>query len=256
MTELFSADALAVFLQVMGINLVLSGDNAIVIGLAASGLPAAQRNKVILFGILAATILRIIFAVVAVQLLHITGLLLAGGLILLWVCWKMWHDIRTPHQAVEDAEEALTDTDLNQDHKIAGGVRKQKTFAEAARTIVIADVSMSLDNVLAVAGASRDYPIILAAGLLISILLMGLAATVIARLLQRYHWLAYLGLAAILYVSVEMIWHGINDIWFHEEPAIETTVPSIGPPGGLPAFVPDPTPAPGAAAPTPVPAVP
>jgi YjbE family integral membrane protein len=250
MSELFSPDALAVFLQVMGINFVLSGDNAIVIGLAAAGLPAEQRNKVILFGILAATVLRIIFAVVAVQLLHITGLLLAGGLLLLWVCWKMWHDIRTPHEAVENAEEALTNTDLNQDQKIAGGVKPQKTFAQAARTIVIADVSMSLDNVLAVAGASYDYPIILAAGLFVSILLMGIAASVIARLLQRYHWLSYLGLAAILFVAGEMIVHGVQDIWFHEEPGLEAPAER---PAGLPAGVPDPTPAP-APAPTPAPA--
>jgi YjbE family integral membrane protein len=250
MGDLFSAEALAVFIQVMGINLVLSGDNAIVIGLAASGLPADQRNKVILFGILAATVLRIIFAVIAVQLLHITGLLLAGGLVLLWVCWKMWHDIRTPHKAVEDAEEALVNQDLNQDHVIAGGVKKTKTFAEAARTIVIADVSMSLDNVLAVAGASYDYPVILAAGLFVSILLMGLAASIIARLLQRYHWLAYLGLAAILYVAVEMIWHGIEDLRGDED-VIETPIDR---PEGLPAFVPDPTPAPGGAALVPGPA--
>jgi YjbE family integral membrane protein len=252
MNDLLTPEALAVFLQVMGINFVLSGDNAIVIGLAASGLPAEQRNKVILFGILAATVLRILFAAVAVQLLAITGLLLAGGLVLLWVCWKMWHDIRTPHQAVEDAEEALTNTDLNQDHKVAGGVKPTKTFAQAARTIVIADVSMSLDNVLAVAGASYDYPVILAAGLVVSILLMGLAATVIARLLQRYHWLSYLGLAAILIVAGEMIWHGIEDLQHHEEPVIEAPVER---PEGLPAFLPDPTPAPGeAAAPAPTPA--
>lgn len=235
MAELLSPDAWLIFLWVMGINVMLSGDNAIVIGLAAAGLPAEQRNKVILFGIGAATILRIIFALVATYLLQVTGLLLAGGLILLWVCWKMWHDIRTPHEAVENAEEALANEDLNQDHLVAGGVKKGKTFMEAARTIVIADVSMSLDNALAIAGAAREHPIIMAIGLGLSVVLMGLAASVIARLLQRYHWLSYVGLLAIFVVAGEMIWHGIEDILHNGEHAVELSTDGVDHPEGLPA---------------------
>ena len=207
MNELLSPEALSAFLQVIMIDLVLAGDNAIVIGLAASGLPRDQRNRAILIGIAAATILRILFASITVWLLAIVGLLLAGGLLLLWVCWKMWRELRTTAAESHAAEEALAGQDLNADGTIAGGVRR-KTFAQAALQIIIADVSMSLDNVLAVAGAAREHPVVLIFGLALSIALMGIAAAFIARLLQRYRWIAYVGLAIILYVALQMIWEG------------------------------------------------
>ncbi|HEV2605920.1 MAG TPA: TerC family protein [Microvirga sp.] len=212
MNEIFSADVLSAFLQVIMIDLVLAGDNAIVIGLAAAGLPKAQRNKAILIGIIAATVLRIIFAALTTQLLQIVGLLLAGGVLLLWVCWKMWRELRTSHADEHAAEEALANADTNADGTIAGGAPR-KTFAQAAWQIVIADVSMSLDNVLAVAGAAREHPWVLVFGLLLSIALMGLAATFIARLLQNHRWIAYVGLAVILYVALEMIYRGFNEVY-------------------------------------------
>jgi len=189
------------------IDLVLAGVNAIVIGLAAAGLPKDQRNKAILIGIIAATVLRIGFAVATTQLLQIIGLLLVGGILLLWVCWKMWSELRANHSDELDANEALQDADINQDGQVAKGAPR-KTFAQAAWQIIIADVSMSLDNVLAVAGAAREHPGVLVFGLVLSIALMGLAATFIARLLQRHRWIAYVGLAVILYVSLEMIYRG------------------------------------------------
>jgi YjbE family integral membrane protein len=207
MNELVSAEALTAFFQVIFIDLVLAGDNAIVIGLAASGLPATQRNKAILVGIIAATVLRIVFASVTTWLLAIVGLLLAGGILLLWVCWKMWRELRTTAAETNAAEEALAGADLNADGTIAGGAPR-KTFRQAALQIVIADVSMSLDNVLAVAGAAREHPVVLVFGLALSIGLMGIAASLIARLLQRHRWIAYVGLFIILYVALRMIWEG------------------------------------------------
>jgi YjbE family integral membrane protein len=195
-------------LQVIMIDLVLAGDNAIVIGLAAAGLPKEQRSRAILIGIAAATILRIIFAAATTQLLQIVGLLLAGGLLLLWVCWKMWRELRTQH--AEETEEAF-DIDVNADG--TASVRgPRKTLAQATWQIIIADVSMSLDNVLAVAGAAREHPMVLVFGLALSIALMGVAATFIARLLQNHRWIAYVGLAVILYVSVEMIYRGTQEV--------------------------------------------
>ncbi|MBF9195698.1 TerC family protein [Microvirga terrestris] len=211
LSQFFGPEVVA-FLMVVGIDLALAGDNAIVIGLAAAGLPKEQRNKAILLGVLAATVLRIIFALLTTQLLQIVGLLLAGGILLLWVCWKMWRELRAGHEAEQHAaEEALEGRDINQDGTIAGGVPR-KTFAQAAWQIVIADVSMSLDNVLAVAGAAREHPYILAFGLLLSIALMGVAASYIARLLQRYRWIAYVGLAIILYVALKMIYEGYVEV--------------------------------------------
>lgn len=209
--EIFTAEGFTALLQVIGIDLVLAGDNAIVIGLAAAGLPKEQRNKAILVGIIAATVLRIGFAAITVQLLAIVGLLLAGGILLLWVCWKMWRELREGHRDEERAEEALTDLDLNADGAVAGG-GKQKTFAQAAWQIVIADVSMSLDNVLAVAGAAKDHPSVLVIGLMLSIALMGLAATFIARLLNRHRWIAYIGLLIIVYVAIKMILEGWHEV--------------------------------------------
>ena len=210
--EIFTAAGFSALLQVIGIDLVLAGDNAVVIALAAAGLPKEQRNKAILVGIIAATGLRIVFALLTTQLLAITGLLLAGGILLLWVCWKMWRELRVGHGDAEmRANEALSGQDLNSDGKVAGGA-PTKTFKQAAWQIVIADVSMSLDNVLAVAGAAREHPTVLIIGLALSIALMGLAATFIARLLQKYHWIAYVGLAIILYVAVNMMFHGACEL--------------------------------------------
>jgi YjbE family integral membrane protein len=193
-----SPDALAAFAQVIMIDLVLAGDNAVVIGLAAAGLPAAQRTRAILVGIIAATVMRIAFATVAIQLLEIVGLLLAGGILLLWVSWKMWRELRAGH---------------NKPDEEAGGKPKAKTFAQAAWQIVVADISMSLDNVLAVAGAAREHPVALYFGLGLSILLMGLAANFIAQLLTKQRWIAYVGLAIIVYVAGDMIWRGALEVW-------------------------------------------
>jgi YjbE family integral membrane protein len=213
--EVFTREGMTALAQVIGIDLVLAGDNAIVIGLAAAGLPRELRARAILVGILAATVLRIVFAAFTVQLLAITGLLLAGGILLLWVCWKMWRELRDGHADEERAEEALTGMDLNADGTVAGG-GPTKTFRQAATQIVIADVSMSLDNVLAVAGAAKDHPVVLVIGLGLSIALMGLAASFIARLLNKYRWIAYLGLAIILYVALKMMWEG----WHEVEPFV------------------------------------
>jgi YjbE family integral membrane protein len=214
MGEFFTQEALSALLQVIMIDLVLAGDNAIVIGLAAAGLPKAQRSKVILIGIIAATVLRIGFAAATTQLLQIVGLLLAGGVLLLWVCWKMWRELRTPHAQEAEANEALQDADLNKDGTVAGSAPR-KSFGQAVWQIVIADVSMSLDNVLAVAGAAREHPEILIFGLILSVALMGIAASFIANLLQKHRWIAYVGLAVILYVALEMMWRGYFEVVPH-----------------------------------------
>jgi YjbE family integral membrane protein len=196
-------EAFQAFLQVIMIDLVLAGDNAIVIGLAAAGLPEKQRRTAILWGILAATVMRIGFALITTQLLAIVGLLFAGGVLLLWVCWKMWRELTTGHH---NEKEALAGQDLNADGTVAG--QKEKTLRQAIIQIVIADVSMSLDNVLAVAGAAHDHPWILVFGLALSVVLMGIAATFIAKLLNKHRWIAYVGLVMILYVAGKMIWDG------------------------------------------------
>jgi len=202
--DIFSQGAIAALIQVIMIDLLLAGDNAVVIGLAAAGLPQEQRSRAILVGIIAATILRIAFASIAIELLEIVGLLLAGGILLLWVCWKMWRELRGPDH--KEADAALSTGD---------GKGPHKTFAQAAWQIVIADISMSLDNVLAVAGAARDHPAALVFGLVLSIVLMGVAASFIARLLNQHRWIAYIGLAIILYVSFDMIWRGALEVWPH-----------------------------------------
>jgi YjbE family integral membrane protein len=200
MTEFITAEALSALLQVVLIDLVLAGDNAVVIGLAAAGLPAEQRRRAIVVGIIAATALRIVFAGVATQLLQVIGLLLAGGVLLLWVCWKMWRELR----------EQAAHTELAFSHRSGGSAAPapRKTFGQAAAQIVAADVSMSLDNVLAVAGAAREHPYILAFGLLLSVALMGVAADLLGRVLQKQRWIAYVGLAIIIYVAFEMIYRG------------------------------------------------
>jgi YjbE family integral membrane protein len=209
MTEIFSHAALTAFFQVVMIDLVLAGDNAIVIGLAAAGLPKSQRNKAILVGIAAATLLRIGFASVTVQLLQIIGLLLAGGVLLLWVCWKMWRELRTSYAHHQD-DEASEKQDLN---ACDASGRPRKTLGQAIWQITIADVSMSLDNVLAVAGAAREHPLVLIFGLGLSIALMGFAANFIANLLQKHRWIAYIGLFIILYVAFDMCYRGAQEVW-------------------------------------------
>ncbi|RUV19401.1 TerC family protein [Mesorhizobium sp. M7A.F.Ca.MR.245.00.0.0] len=215
----FSAASLTALLQVIAIDLVLAGDNAIVIGLAAAGLPAEQRKKAILLGVVAATVLRIGFAAITVKLLAIVGLLLAGGILLLWVCWKMYRELRTSHADELEATEALSNSDLNSDQAVAGKT-KRKTLGQAALQIVVADVSMSLDNVLAVAGAARDHFPVLIIGLVLSIALMGLAATFIAKLLHRHRWIAYVGLLIIFYVAVDMVYRGAVEVWPHVNGAV------------------------------------
>ena len=192
-------DWLPVLLQVLMIDLVLAGDNAIVVGMAAAGLPPAQRRTAILWGIAAATVMRIGFAAITVQLLAIVGITLAGGVLLLWVCWKMYRELRAGHGG--DSESAL-----------AAAEAKPKTMFQAITQILIADVSMSLDNVLAVAGVARDHPNILIIGLIASVVLMGVAATLIANLLVKHRWIAWVGLLIIVYVAFDMIWSGTNEV--------------------------------------------
>jgi YjbE family integral membrane protein len=211
MTEFFTTETLTAFFQVIMIDLVLAGDNAIVIGLAAAGLPQEQRTRAILVGIIAATALRILFAGMTTQLLKLVGLLFAGGLLLLWVCWKMWRELRTSTGEGREVAEALIGYDINADGTIAAHAPR-KTLAQAAGQIIVADVSMSLDNVLAVAGAAREHPVVLIFGLGLSIALMGIAASFIARLLQNHRWIAYVGLAVILYVAMEMIYRGAYEL--------------------------------------------
>jgi YjbE family integral membrane protein len=205
--EFLNIDVLTGLFQVVLINLVLSGDNVIVISLAAAGLPQAQRGKAILIGIIAATVLRILFARLATQILQTVGLLLAGGILLLWVCWKMWRELRAFSAAPIEATEAAG--------AVAGADAEgvpRKTLVQAIWQITVADFSMSLDNVLAVAGAARDRPVVLIFGLALSIAMMSVAASFIARLLQNHRWLAYLGLAIIVYIAVEMTFRGTLDI--------------------------------------------
>jgi YjbE family integral membrane protein len=208
MSELLTAEALTALLQVIMIDLVLAGDNAIVIGLAAAGLPAEDRKKVIAIGIAAATVMRIGFALATTQLLQIVGLLLVGGLLLFYVCWKMYAELRGGH-----AELATNDGDfiVNADGTIAG-IPPRKSFGQAVWQIIIADVSMSLDNVLAVAGAAREHPAILVIGLALAIAMMGFAATFIARLLQKHRWIAWVGLIVIVYVATDMTYRGFVEV--------------------------------------------
>ena len=202
--------------QVLAIDLVLAGDNAVAVGLAAAALPVEQRRKAILVGLAAAVILRILFALITVQLLAIVGLLLAGGVLLLWVCWKMWRELR--EQATHDQAEAQAELELAMSIEHGKGPTpeelglKRKTFGAALVQIMIADVTMSLDNVLAVAGAAHDHPWIMVFGLVLSIALMGVAATYIAKLLHQYRWIGYLGLVIVLYVALHMIWDGARSV--------------------------------------------
>ena len=193
-----SPDQFWPLLQVILVDLMLAADNAIVIGLAAASVPAAMRPRVIMLGIAAAAILRILFALVTVQLLQIVGLVLAGGLLLLWVCWKLWRELRNRNESSKSGD--------------AESVAPAKSLRQAIVQIIIADVSMSLDNVLAVAGIARHEPVILVFGLALSVALMAFGATLIARLLERYAWIAYIGLVVILQVALVMIWEGSREL--------------------------------------------
>ena len=184
---------LAAFGQVLAIDLLLAGDNAIVVGALAAGLPPADRKKVIMIGIGAALVLRIFFALIVTWLLGIVGLVFAGGLLLLWVAWKFYRELQEGGSASGDEV----------------GVKPVKSFAAAAWAVAVADVSMSLDNVLAVAGAAREHPGILVVGLILSVILMGVAANVIAKYIERHRWLGYLGLLVIVYVAGKMIYDGL-----------------------------------------------
>jgi YjbE family integral membrane protein len=201
--SMITPEAVTAFFEILFIDIVLAGDNAIVVGALAAGLPAEQRKKVILIGVIAALVLRIAFALVVSQLLQIVGLVLAGGILLLWVAWRMYREIR--HQG-ESAGSAEIEGDEN------SGVKAARTFASAAWGVALADVSMSLDNVLAVAGAARNHPYVLVFGLVLSVLLMGLAANFIARYINRYRWIAWVGLAVILWVAVKMIFDGARHV--------------------------------------------
>lgn len=192
------------FVQVVFVDLILAGDNAIVVAMAVVGLPREQRARVLIIGIAAATIMRVIFALITVQLLAVLGLSLAGGVLLLWVSWKLWRELkaqREEDQAAEDIDEIVHGEPL--DHPT-----QRKTLRQAITQVVIADVSMSLDNVLAVAGIAREHQWVLVTGLVLSVAFMGLAAALIARLLARHHWVGYLGLAVIIYVAFKMMWDG------------------------------------------------
>lgn len=198
--DFITLDALGSLLTVVLIDVALAGDNAVVVGMAAAGLPSEMRRRAIFIGIVAATLLRVLFAVFTTQLLQVVGLLLAGGLLLLWVSWKLWREARAQSRQDEDALDALEGD--------GGAEQPGKTFRQAVTQIVIADISMSLDNVLAVAGAAREHLWVLVIGLSLSVALMGLAASLVARLLQRHHWIAYVGLVIILYVALMMVWEG------------------------------------------------
>ncbi len=189
---LFQPGGLVALGQVLMIDIVLAGDNAVVIGLAAARVPAALRKKVILWGLVAAVGLRVVLAIIAVSLMQVIGLRLAGGILLLWVCWRFWRDIRSGAHGVHCGTALAADASLRR----------------AILQIVLADVSMSLDNVLAVAGAAVGHLDVLVIGLLLSVALMGTAANFIATLLERYRWISYIGLAIVVYVAVTMVWHG------------------------------------------------
>jgi len=211
--SLLSHGSIFALLQVVLIDIVLAGDNALVIGMAAARVPQVVRRKVIFWGLVAAVVLRVFLASITVELLEVIGLMFAGGVLLLWVCWKLWRDIRD----AADEKKVLEAAEENPD-KMGGPYTAEVSTAMVRRAIVqiaAADLSMSLDNVLAVAGAARQHMLVLAIGLVLSIGLMGVAASVIARVLHRYPWISYAGLFIVLYVACNMIWRGGQQLWPH-----------------------------------------
>ena len=191
---------LEAFTKIVLIDLVMSGDNAIIIGMAAAGLPLELRKRAIVFGIIAATILRIVFASITYQLLEITGLTLVGGILLIWIAFRMWQDYQSERL---ETPEVVSEGDLP----------SKKTLQRAVTSILVADVTMSSDNVLAVAGAAHGSPGMLIFGLILSIVLMGFAANWVASMLERHNWLALVGIAVISYVALEMVWRGAKQIY-------------------------------------------
>jgi len=206
LTTLLEPSAITAFFEILMIDIVLAGDNAIVVGALAAGLPEADRKKVIMLGVLAALVLRILFALTVSQLLGIVGLVLAGGFLLLWVAWRMYRELR------HSGESAGSPEIVGDEHS---GIAARKSFAAAAWSVALADVSMSLDNVLAVAGAAREHPNVLVIGLVLSVILMGAASNVIAKYIERYRWIAWIGLAVIVWVAGKMIWDGWHDVHPH-----------------------------------------
>jgi len=191
--------------QVIFADVIFAGDNAVVVGVAAAGLPAERRRQAIFWGIAAATVLRIVFSLIATQLLQIVGLLLAGGVLLLWVSWRLWRELRSGgHEGDGVLDENAPPADP--------AAPPPKTFKEALTQIVLADVSMSLDNVLAVAGIARENMMVLVVGLMVSVALMGLAASLVANVLQKHRWVSYLGLVLIIYIAMKMIWDGAHQV--------------------------------------------
>jgi YjbE family integral membrane protein len=203
--NLLSAGALSAFVQVVLIDLVLAGDNAVAVGVSAAGVPEGQRRRVIVWGLVAAVVIRVGFALIATRLIGLIGLLFAGGILLLWVCLKLWRELRAQGKAQEAQAEAVLEG-------ASPATAPPKSFRSAFTQILVADISMSLDNVLAVAGAARDHPAVLVLGLLLSVALMGVAASWIARLLHRFRWIGYLGLAIVFYVALHMMWQGHRDV--------------------------------------------
>ena len=199
MEESLLASQLTALLSVVMIDIVLAGDNAVVVGTAAAGLPPKEQRQVIMIGSILALVARVAFALIATQLLQILGLVLVGGLLLVWVAWKIWRDLRS-----HGHEQANADATAKQ--------AVPKTFRSAIIQVAVADISMSLDNVLAVAGAARDHPYIMIFGLVFSIALMAVAAGFIARLIERYRWVAYVGFAIVLLVALKMIWEGGHEV--------------------------------------------
>jgi YjbE family integral membrane protein len=207
-TELFTAGAVAAFFQVVMIDLALAGDNVVAVGMAAAGLPEPQRKKAIVLGLAGAVVMLITFALITTKLLNLVGLLVAGGFLLLWVCWKMWRELREGGGEESREGEAANSVTV----RAVRNPPKPKTLRQALVQILIADLAMSLDNVLAVAGAARQHPWVLVGGLLLSISLTGLAASWIAGLLQRFRWIGYIGLVIVLYVALHMIWQGARTL--------------------------------------------
>jgi len=201
--SMITPSAIAAFFEILAIDIVLAGDNAIVVGALAAGLPAEQRRKVIMIGVLAALVLRIGFALLVTQLLQIVGLVLAGGILMLWVAWRMYRELGHKDES-KGSDEVAGD-----EHS---GLQPAKSFASAAWGVALADVSMSLDNVLAVAGAAKEHPWVLVFGLILSVILMGVAANFIARYIDRYKWIAWVGLLVILWVALKMIWEGAGHV--------------------------------------------
>ncbi len=215
----FDASDLAALFQVILIDLALAGDNAVAVGLAAAALPHEQQRRAIFWGVVLALVLRIIFAGITIQLLAIPGLLFVGGLLLFWVAWRMWSDLKA-HEPVMVGDPVAGE---HVAEAVASGGKAPKTFGSALLTIIIADVSMSLDNVLAVAAVSKHSPYVMAFGLILSVVLMGLAASVIARIINKHRWIAVLGIVIIIFAGTRMIWEDGHNFF----PAFVPAIPSF-----------------------------